>query len=507
MKLNRRISFWQLNPIARIALAYFIGLQSYKMIGFVNIEVTFCLCLFLLSFACIIFYTTEASQLKRLRCGNIILLFTICLIAGLSNSISHGRQVENTFPKELLGVNVQLRLKVQDELNFSKAGVVKFNATITHFKYQNQWYVSNSKVKCNSKFVDSISNLGPGAILHSIGQVNLPAYTEPNALFDYRNWLLDNKYSGTLSLNKEWMLISDGSNQLGGLSVRLRNSIFAFIRNSEYPESDKELAGALLLGDKVNLDPELKSSFSKSGIIHLLAVSGLHVGLVHQGISMILLLIFFGKPNLFFKSFITIILLWLYAFLTGLSPSVCRAATMLSLASIALAIKSHNQPFNTLFAAALILMIVDTDISSDIGFLLSFMAVFGILSSATLMKNLSSLGSQPIKFLLMSLLISSAAQWATLPITLFTFGKFPTYFLLANLLAIPLASFISFSGFLSLLFQSIPYVGELLLSLCMLSIELLNYISNLIADLPSSVLIIENLSISYFIVLLTVVIS
>lgn len=197
------------------------------------------------------------------------------------------------------------------------------------------------------------------------------------------------------------------------------------------------LISALLLGDKSDLPAQSKEIFRMNGISHLLAVSGFHAGMIF---SIILLLFIFIPSKYIEKKYIrliAIIVLWLYAFLVGATPSVIRASVMISVFVAGGMLRRKNYAFNTLSFAALVLLIADPFALWDIGFQLSFAAVAGILSAQYIADEYFRSDNPVIKKMTSFLLICMAAQIATLPLTLFYFGTFSPYFLLGNIIAIP----------------------------------------------------------------------
>ncbi len=206
------------------------------------------------------------------------------------------------------------------------------------------------------------------------------------------------------------------------------------------PDDDAfAVSSALILGQKEFLTPQIKSSYSGTGAMHILAVSGLHVGIIYLIIRMFIRWLGSSKWSMLFKLFVIIAGLWSYAIITGLSPSVLRAATMFSAVAIAQNIGRRSNIYNTLATAALILLCYNPYLLLNVGFQLSFIAVLGIVLIQPpvyrLMVFKSKIGDQIWQLLSVSL----AAQIATFPLGILYFNQFPNYFLLTNLIVIPAA--------------------------------------------------------------------
>ncbi len=199
---------------------------------------------------------------------------------------------------------------------------------------------------------------------------------------------------------------------------------------------------ALTTGDKASLDPELKSAFTTAGLMHVLAVSGLHVGIIYLVLSWLtkpLLFVRYGKS---FRILITIAILWIYAFFTGMAPSVERAVLMFSFLVIGEASGRKYSGLNSLFASAFFLMIFNPNIIYEIGFQLSYLAVFGIFQFYKPVYDLVYFKNKLFDKIWSLCSLSVAAQLATTPISLYYFSQFPAYFLLGNLVIVPLVGFI-----------------------------------------------------------------
>jgi competence protein ComEC len=224
--------------------------------------------------------------------------------------------------------------------------------------------------------------------------------------------------------------------------------------------NESNVAIALLLGIKEGLDSELKQAYSGTGATHVLAVSGLHVGLIFQGLTLVLGLLSKRANFIRYSQFLIIILLWFYAALTGFSPSVLRAVTMFSFVALGKIGRKPSNIYNSLALSAFILLLFQPNMLYELGFQLSYLALFGIIY---LQPRLSKLITFPqiekkthfLKKYAVSLLkwswdlttVALAAQVFTLPIMLYYFHQFPIYFWLSNFIVIPAASLIVGLGF------------------------------------------------------------
>jgi|GEM_PF-1977178 len=259
--------------------------------------------------------------------------------------------------------------------------------------------------------------------------------------------------------NKEWMVTANSAHWLFRNSYTVRDNVVGYFQR-HYPKRIAALLESLLIGFKDDVDPNDLNAFAISGTLHVLAVSGMHVGLLY----LVLLFMFTGKrvalQNPFWRGFVILLVLWAFAVLTGLSASVIRAALMFSIVELGRSLfKKEGNILNSLFAAAFLQLLVDPLQLIDVGFQLSYLAVIGIV---VIYPKLSSLWMPPTavaQFFYQSALISLAATLATFPISLYFFGVFPTWFLFANMIIVPLSTFLILLTLVSLLFTTIPIVS------------------------------------------------
>jgi ComEC/Rec2-related protein len=261
------------------------------------------------------------------------------------------------------------------------------------------------------------------------------------------------------------------------LSVQVCRTIYAYL-----PEREAALACAILLGERQGMNEDMEQAFSGSGLIHLMAVSGMHVGIFYVMCTWLMfkLLRLSKRPSILS----TLLMLWSYALLTGLSPSVVRASGMFSLASMGKLWSRHASSYNLMSASALIQIWIDPRLPLQPGFLLSYAAVFGILF---LHPRLFSLYWTKNKWLDKAWELSSlsvSAQWFTLPLVLYFFHSFPVYFLPANLLVVPLSAPALIGALLLTILQVVPPLAQLFAYPLFALLYCINEITVLIAALP-----------------------
>jgi competence protein ComEC len=244
------------------------------------------------------------------------------------------------------------------------------------------------------------------------------------------------------------------------------------------------LVSAITLGQKDLLDPEVKQIFINAGVMHIMAVSGLHAVILSLFVFNVL---FFMKGKLNpLRVLITVLLLWAFAFVTGLSPSVLRATLMFSFLQAGNLISRKVDGINSVLASAFILIIIRPSIITDAGFLLSYSAVIYIIAFySDFYLKLHFKGWLPDK-IWQSIVVTLVAQAGTLPLTIMLFNRFPVYFMLTNVIIVPLSNLLIIIGCLVPLTYSVVPVSEFLASLLDKLTGLTEFLTSKAASLPYS---------------------
>lgn len=237
-----------------------------------------------------------------------------------------------------------------------------------------------------------------------------------------------------------------------GWVASVREELAKGIENSSISDTSKGILKALLIGKKSEIDAQTGQMYADAGVMHILAISGLHVGillLLFRGLTKPLIYLPYGK---WVQTATLILSLWCFAFIAGMSASVTRAVTMFSFVALGMAINQKGSVFNTLAISAVLLLFVDPHLLFDVGFQLSYIAVLGIVIIQPLLAKMYSGKNKVICYFVDVFTVSVAAQLAVLPISLYYFHQFPALFFVSNLFVIPLITVILFMGMLSVPF-------------------------------------------------------
>ena len=305
--------------------------------------------------------------------------------------------------------------------------------------------------------------------------------------FDYARYLRKKSIHYRLFLKEgNWeKLEHPGPQPLAILLLRRatlwRNSVLEQFRKAIPGEQERAVLEALVCGYTEDLDPETRSRYALSGTLHILAVSGMHVGIL----LLICMKLLSPIGNLVMRNLLLLLLLWMYAWITGLSPSVLRAVCMASLYLVGETINRRHSTWNALAFALIVLLSYDPHFLFSPGFQLSFLALSGILlGTGKALNRKKSLREKLRGWLYGFLRASLSAQVFTAPLSLYYFHLFPTWFLVGNLLIVPLAAPLFYSGLLVLLLAPFPFLQNLAGLVAEKLVQLCLFLAKQIAQLP-----------------------
>jgi competence protein ComEC len=229
---------------------------------------------------------------------------------------------------------------------------------------------------------------------------------------------------------------------LRGTFIRWRETLLQRLAQEPIEQREMGVLSALILGKASAIDREVIQNYARAGVVHVLAVSGMHVALIYMLLKPLFERLWGRSKARRLKTIIPVVLLWLYAAMTGFSPSVLRAAWMFSFVIVADNFGLRNTIYNAMAASALLLLMMDPMIAFSMGFMLSYLAVIGIAAIHPALHRLFYFESRISKWLWELASISVSAQLATLPLTLYLFHQFPTWFIITNVMVIPLSTIV-----------------------------------------------------------------
>lgn len=334
----------------------------------------------------------------------------------------------------------------------------------------------------------SVTRLQVGDELLVSSRISAPVNGKNFGEFDYTRYLMYKGISGTgYVASGKWKDLSVTTvPSIRFMADSYRDRLLTLYRKLGFKGDDLAVLSALTVGDKTELSESIRESYSVSGASHVLALSGLHIGLLYVLFSYFLKLLEVkgGSTGRYLRSVLLLILLWSFAFFTGLSPSVVRSASMFSMLAVAEVFSRKALSLNTLAAVAWFMLLCKPVWLFDVGFQLSFLAVAAILVLQKPLYQLLPVKSWLGKRVWGLMTVSIAAQLGTAPLVMFYFSRFSTHFLLTNLVVIPLVTIIMYMAVFMLFLTPIFWLQSLVAKGCRLLLETLNTFVRWVEQLP-----------------------
>lgn len=317
--------------------------------------------------------------------------------------------------------------------------------------------------------------------------------------FDYAAYLEKKDVFDQLYLeNQNYKVIAKQEN-LNFILERTRNKIVAFFENENIPTERISIIKALFLGQRQNIEQETLDNYSKSGAIHILAISGLHIGILLYFFKALLKPIERIRHGRIITPILLIVILWSFALLSGLSASVVRAVTMFTFVSIGMYMNRETNIYNTLGSSILILLLFKPNFIFDVGFQLSYCAVFSIVTIQPLLSKIRTPKNKIIGYFYDILTVSFAAQIGVLPLSIYYFHQFPGLFFITNLVIIPLLTLILITGMVSILLSAAGIYFSFLVEFLSQLIGFMNGYVSIVSSFEQ--FIIKDISFNYYILI------
>ena len=312
---------------------------------------------------------------------------------------------------------------------------------------------------------DTPFSVEPGYVVWFRGKPELLKKTGNPFEFDYHAYALRNQIGHRIFLkNVDYHILEvKRVPNLGEESLIVRDRLLKIIESCGLKGEVLHLVSAVSLGAREELEPETTQSFSKTGVTHVLAVSGMNVAIIFVVLEFFLRILNRKKWGIIIQTLLILAGVWGYAFITGLSASVLRAAAMFTFILIGKSLSRNANIYNSLAASAFVLLCFNPSLVYDVGFQLSYAAVFSIVYFHPYLYGLCYFKYWIPDQIWIMITVSLAAQIGTIPFLLHYFHQFPTWFLLANLMVIPLVTVILYLSFLVFAVAPvIPYLGVLI---------------------------------------------
>lgn len=329
------------------------------------------------------------------------------------------------------------------------------------------------------------------------------------AAFDYERYSAFQQIFQQVYLKQnEWVLLKGNNGNLTkGIIYKTREYILETLDKYITGNDESALAKALLIGYRIDIDKDLVQAYTNVGVVHLIAISGLHLALIYYFLFWLSAKIPFIKNPKLTRLVVILCCLWFFSLLTGAPASVLRASVMFSFIAIGDSFNKRNSIYNSLSISAFVLLCFDPFMLWDVGFQLSYLAVLGIVISQKYVYNWFYFKNKILNEAWKLASVSLAAQLFTLPVCIYYFHQFPLLFLISNMAAIPLSTVALWGCILIVAVSPVPLLAAGLGKLTWASIWLLNHSVLVINAIPFSLWDEISVSVTATIILYAIFIS
>ncbi len=482
-------------PLVKIIAFFVLGIwsafyvQPNPNLVFISLGISFIL--FGLSF-----YFSIKKQFSK----NHFAFFTILIatLLGVSTQIIHTETykknhfihfIENSKNEYSIEITLKEKLKEND---FNK----RFVAIVRKLDAKE----SCGKIILNIRKDSLNHDFEIGSILKIRGSIyKNKEISNPNQ-FDYGNYLENQQIYGQVYCDiSDIEINSKIEKSIWYYAANFRNKIIKNLEKSGFKKSELSVIVALILGQQQDISQDVLHDYQYAGAVHILSVSGLHVGFILLFINFLLRPIPKNKMGSFSKLFIIIVSLWIFGIIAGLAPSVVRSVTMFSFVAVGMYLKRSVNIYHTLLVSAFLILLFQPSFLFDVGFQLSYVSLFFIVWLQPLFSRIWKPKNKITNYFWDILTVSFAAQIGAFPLSVYYFHQFPGLFFVTNIVILPAMGLVLGLGVFVMLLAYFDYVPLIPIRILEWSIWLLNKIIAWIASLEQ--FIISNISFNFYMLL------
>lgn len=474
------MSNFQHQPFVKLVLPLIIGILIQYYLHFPFVLICIIGILFFFVFSSTIFIKSK-SRTNLLSGVSLALLFVgLGMFTASLNDLSQSNKAN---------ISEQTYIAKVIDYPSDKSSLKRLNLQLISEYKGGIWLDSDVKVLAYlqpNEFKDSLESGSEIIFTSELKDINSPKNPFE---FNYERYMAFKQVNQTVFLRSDqWRIFNQNKKGIRHKALNLRQSIVNRFYDCGIEGEQLAVFSALTLGYKSKLDAKLKSAYSGAGAMHVLAVSGMHVGIVY-----FVLLWFFGVFSFFrkknrLKYVFVIVFIWGYALITGLSTSVLRSALMFSFLLLGSIIKQRSSVYNSLAASALVLLIFNPAFLFDVGFQLSYFAVTGIVFFYPKIYKVVDVKNKFIDIFWKLIVVSISAQISTFPIAVYYFNQFSSYFWLSNIVVSIAAVFLMYGALLLILLQPFAVVAKSVAWVISQIVAFTNFFVFEINDLPFAVI-------------------
>ena len=304
---------------------------------------------------------------------------------------------------------------------------------------------------------DSLNpNLQVDDRLRIVGRIQKITSSKNPYQFDYAEYIRKQGIEHRINIQKAQLNSLPKNKQTWrGMAYGFREYLISKLEKQGFQSDNESVIKALVLGDRTDISTELKRDYADAGAVHLLAISGLHIGVLLLLLNGLFSPLLQWKHGGFMRLLLVVSCLWIFAFITGLSASVMRSVTMFSAVALGIALKRSKSQFQTLLISLFVLLLIRPNFIYDVGFQLSYLAVFGILWLMPVAMQFWKPRWWIVMKIWQLIALGTIAQLCVLPLSLYYFHQFPLLFLVANLVIVPFMGLLLGGGILVVLVSAL----------------------------------------------------
>ena len=474
-------------PLAKITIGFILGILLAYYWDFIPYLIFLLLGL---GIVCLVISHSTISKWKVAKSLFGIFSFFISILIGITTSVIHK---ETYNPKHYTH---QIN-DVEKEHELSIILIEKLKSSQKNIRYKATVKQLGSKKSYGKIIINIRKDCHPqeyyiGSHLKIIGTVYKNRETINPNQFDYGRYLENQEIYAQLYTNSNQIKVGERDYTIWSSISNFRTTIIRNLEKSNFKSEELNIVIALILGQQQDISPEIVKDYQYAGAVHILSVSGLHVAFILMFITFLLKPIPNSKKGSLLKVIIIVLFLWFFGILAGLSPSVVRSVTMFSFVAIGTHLRRTVNIYHTLLVSMLLILLVQPSFLFDVGFQLSYLALFFILWLQPILAGIWLPKNKIASYFWDIITVSFAAQIGAMPLSIYYFHQFPGLFFITNLIVIPMLTIILGLGVLVVLIASFSTVPIYLAKPLEWAIYGLNYIIHWVASFES--FIIKNIS-------------
>ncbi len=471
-------------PLARITVAFIAGIIIAEYIE-APVERLLLIAAAALFLLILLFLSARRDLIQRIYFGTCVFLLA-GVLGILTVAINSSQNQAEHYLHKITEENQQnkLRVLIRGRLK-NTANYSRYIAEVTNIESLR----CTGSILINIRLEDGSFNYVSGTFLDLTAEIHQHSAPLNPDQFDYGKYLSRKNIHAQIYCHPDQIRqVPVPKTDMLHYADRLRSTITSNLQRSGFSSRELPVLSALVLGQRQDLSADIIRDYQYAGAVHILAVSGLHVGLVLLLLNSLLKALPPNRRTSLAKLLVVIFVLWAFAIIASLSPSVVRAVTMFTFVAIGMHMNRSTNIYHTLLVSMLVILLFQPAFIYDVGFQLSYTALFSILWLQPLLMDLWEPKHRIIRYFWSILTVSIAAQIGAFPISIFYFHQFPALFFITNLIIIPFLGVIMAYGILIMIIAAIGYVPSMLIWGLENCIAAMNFIIAKIASADSFVI-------------------